>query len=67
MRAMLSNADFLLQMAGVRCKGSELDSISAAQQFLLQHCKVCISPPASAALSQLTMLSSVAHGLFFCS
>ena len=30
-----------LQMAGVTCKGSELDSISAAQQFLLQHCKVC--------------------------
>ena len=34
----------LLQMAGVTRNGSDLERMLAAQQFLLQHCKVCNHP-----------------------
>ncbi len=33
----------LPQMAGVVCQDNELESMEAAQRFLLKHCKVCMS------------------------
>ncbi|KAL3150723.1 hypothetical protein ABBQ32_000510 [Trebouxia sp. C0010 RCD-2024] len=42
---LLCNEDEALavaEMAGISCKGSDLDRMLAAQQFLLQHCKVCV-------------------------
>ncbi|DBA91709.1 TPA: hypothetical protein ACH3X1_003306 [Trebouxia sp. C0004] len=43
---LLCNADEALavaEMAGVTCRDDELESMEAAQRFLLRHCKVCIS------------------------
>ena len=49
----------LLQMAGITCTGSDLDRMSAAQQFLLQYCKVCSCPDSFFAAKRALGLLSV--------